>query len=70
MKQVYITKEEFLANITLMNKKSLVSRINGETYFISRRVFNTWMTTQQCPIFVINKPELKGTKWLAVPLTV
>ena len=70
MKQVYITKEEFLQNIVKMCPNSLVSKIQGEMYFMSRRAFNTWLNTEQCPVFVVEKEYLQNTKWLAVPLTV
>lgn len=70
MKQVYITKEEFLQNIVKMCPNSLVSKIQGEMYFMSRRAFNTWINTEQCPVFVVEKEYLQDTKWLAVPLTV
>ena len=70
MKQVYITKEEFLQNIVKMCPNSLISKIHGEMYFMSRRAFNTWLSTEQCPVFLVEKPNLQDTKWLAVPLTV
>lgn len=70
MKQVYITKDEFLQNIVKMCPNSLVSNIHGEMYFMSRRAFNIWINTEQCPVFVVEKENLKNTKWLAIPLTV
>ena len=51
-----------------MNKASLVVRIDGEDYLVTRNVFNKIASKQATTIFIVEK-EYMGTvnKWLALP---
>lgn len=68
MKKIDITKEEFLKNVVFFGKNSLRSVIDGETYYVSRKVFNAWNCDDA--VFCIEKEDLNHTKWIAVPLTI
>ena len=51
-----------------MNKASLVVRIDGEDYLVTRNVFNKIASKQATTILVVEK-EYRGTvnRWLALP---
>ena len=51
-----------------MNKNSLIVKIEGEEYFVTRGVFNKIASKQTTTILVIEK-EYRGfvNRWLALP---
>ena len=55
-------------DVVRMNKASLVVRIEGEEYFVTRNVFNKIASKQTTTILVVEK-EYRGTinRWLALP---
>lgn len=63
-----IKLENFNIDVIRMNKASLVVRIDGEKYLVTRNVFNKIASKQATIIFVIEK-EYRGiiNKWLALP---
>ena len=63
-----IKLENFDIDVVRMNKASLVVRIDGEDYLVTRNVFNKIASKQATTIFVVEK-EYIGTvnKWLALP---
>ena len=63
-----IKLENFDIDVVRMNKASLVVRIDGEEYLVTRNVFNKIASKQATTIFVVEK-EYIGTvnKWLALP---
>ena len=63
-----IKLENFDIDVIHMNKASLVVRIDGEDYLVTRNVFNKIASKQATTIFVVEK-EYRGTvnKWLALP---
>ena len=63
-----IKLENFDIDVIHMNKASLVVRIDGEDYLVTRNVFNKIASKQATTIFVVEK-EYKGiiNKWLALP---
>ena len=63
-----IKLENFDIDVIRMNKASLVVRIDGENYLVTRNVFNKIASKQATTIFIVEK-EYKGTvnKWLALP---
>ena len=63
-----IKLENFDIDVVHMNKASLVVRIDGECYLVTRNVFNKIASKQATTIFVVEK-EYMGTvnKWLALP---
>ena len=63
-----IKLENFDIDVVRMNKASLVVRIDGEDYLVTRNVFNKIASKQETTIFIVEK-EYKGTvnKWLALP---
>ena len=63
-----IKLENFDIDVVRMNKASLVVRIDGEDYLVTRNVFNKIASKQATTIFVVEK-EYRGTvnKWLALP---
>ena len=63
-----IKLENFDIDVIRMNKASLVVRIDGEEYLVTRNVFNKIASKQATTIFVVEK-EYRGTvnKWLALP---
>ena len=63
-----IKLENFDIDIIHMNKASLIVRIDGEEYFVTRNVFNKIASKKETTIFIVEK-EYKGTvnKWLALP---
>ena len=63
-----IKLENFDIDVVRMNKASLVVRIDGEEYLVTRNVFNKIASKQATTIFVVEK-EYRGTvnKWLALP---
>ena len=63
-----IKLENFDIDVIRMNKASLVVRIDGEDYLVTRNVFNKIASKQATTIFVVEK-EYRGTvnKWLALP---
>ena len=63
-----IKLENFNIDVIRMNKASLVVRIDGEDYLVTRNVFNKIASKQATTIFVVKK-EYRGTvnKWLALP---
>ena len=63
-----IKLENFDIDVVRMNKASLVVRIDGEEYLVTRNVFNKIASKQATTIFIVEK-EYKGTvnKWLALP---
>ena len=63
-----IKLENFDIDVIRMNKASLVVRIDGEDYFVTRNVFNKIASKQATTIFVVEK-EYRGSvnRWLALP---
>ena len=63
-----IKLENFDIDVIRMNKASLIVRIDGEKYFVTRNVFNKIASKQATTIFIVEK-EYMGTvnKWLALP---
>ena len=63
-----IKLENFDIDVVRMNKASLIVRIDGEEYLVTRNVFNKIASKQATTIFVVEK-EYIGTvnKWLALP---
>ena len=56
--------------VVFMNRASLVVSIDGERYFVTRRIFNEMQSGKYSGIvFVISKPDKMGNllKWLAIP---
>ena len=50
-----IKLENFDINVVRMNKASLVVRIDGEKYLVTRNVFNKIASKQATTIFVVEK---------------
>ena len=57
-----------IIDVIRMNKASLIVRIDGENYLVTRNVFNKIASKQATTIFIVEK-EYRGTvnKWLALP---
>ena len=57
-----------IIDVIRMNKASLVVRIDGKNYLVTRNVFNKIASKQATTIFIVEK-EYMGTvnKWLALP---
>ena len=55
-------------DVVRMNKASLIVRIEGEEYFVTRGVFNKIASKKATTILVVEK-EYRGTvnRWLALP---
>ena len=55
-------------DVVRMNKASLIVKIEGEEYFVTRNVFNKIASKQATTILVVEK-EYRGTvnRWLALP---
>ena len=63
-----IKVNDYTIDVIRMNKASLVIRIDGEDYLVTRNVFNKIASKQATTIFIVEK-EYMGTvnKWLALP---
>ena len=63
-----IKLKNFDIDVVRMNKASLVVRIDGEDYLVTRNVFNKIASKQATTIFIVEK-EYRGAvnKWLALP---
>ena len=63
-----IKVNDYTIDVIRMNKASLVVRIDGENYLVTRNVFNKIASKQATTILVVEK-EYMGTvnKWLALP---
>ena len=63
-----IKLENFDIDVVRMNKASLVVRIDGEEYLVTRNVFNKIASKQATPILIVEK-EYRGAvnRWLALP---
>ena len=63
-----IKVNDYTIDVIRMNKASLIVRIDGEKYFVTRNVFNKIASKQATTIFIVEK-EYMGTvnKWLALP---
>ena len=63
-----ITLEHYNINVVRMNKNSLIVKIDGEEYFVTRGVFNKIASKQATTIFIVEK-EYMGfvNRWLALP---
>ena len=63
-----IKVNDYTIDVIRMNKASLVVRIDGEDYLVTRNVFNKIASKQATTIFIVEK-EYMGTvnKWLALP---
>ena len=63
-----IKVNDYTIDVIRMNKASLVVRIDGENYLVTRNVFNKIASKQATTIFIVEK-EYMGTvnKWLALP---
>ena len=63
-----IKLENFNIDVIHMNRASLVVRIDGEEYFVTRGVFNKIASKQTTTILVVEK-EYRGfvNRWLALP---
>lgn len=68
MRELIIDKGKVLSSIVGMNNASLTLVIEGETYLVSRRVFNSILRDNSIPIFILVR-EYQGRKinWLAIP---
>ena len=55
-------------DVVRMNKASLIVKIEGEEYFVTRNVFNKIASKQATTILIVEK-EYRGTvnRWLALP---
>ena len=56
--------------VVFMNRASLVVCIDGERYFVTRRVFNEMQSGKYSGlVFVVTKPDKTGNllRWLAIP---
>ena len=62
-----VTISDSSIEVLRMNKASLVVRINGETFLVTRNVFNKIASHQVDQIIVVEKMyNGVATKWLAV----
>ena len=63
-----IKLENFDIDVIRMNKASLVIRIDGEEYLVTRNVFNKIASKKETTILVVEK-EYRGfvNRWLALP---
>ena len=63
-----IKLENFDIDVIRMNKTSLVIRIDGEEYLVTRNVFNKIASKKETSILVVEK-EYRGSinRWLALP---
>ena len=63
-----IKVNDYTIDVIRMNKASLIVRIDGEDYLVTRNVFNKIASKKETTIFIVEK-EYKGTvnKWLALP---
>ena len=63
-----IKLNDSLIDVVRMNKNSLIVKIDGEEYFVTRGVFNKIASKQATAILVVEK-EYRGlvNKWLALP---
>ena len=59
---------DYTIDVIRMNKASLIVRIDGEEYLVTRNVFNKIASKQATTIFIVEK-EYRGAvnKWLALP---
>ena len=56
--------------VVFMNRASLVVSIDGERYFVTRRIFNEMQSGKYSGlVFVVTKPDKTGNllRWLAIP---
>ena len=60
--------ENLNIDVIRMNKASLIVKINGEEYFVTRNVFNKIASKKATAILVVEK-EYKNriNRWLALP---
>ena len=63
-----MTLEHYNIYVVRMNKNSLIVKIDGEEYFVTRGVFNKIASKQATTILVVEK-EYRGfvNRWLALP---
>ena len=63
-----IKLEHYNIDVVRMNKASLIVKIEGEEYFVTRNVFNKIASKKETTILVIEK-EYRGfvNRWLALP---
>ena len=63
-----IKLENFDIDVIRMNRASLVVRIDGEKYFVTRSVFNKIASKQVTTILVVEKEYMGAVnRWLALP---
>ena len=62
-----IKLEHYNIDVVHMNKASLIVKIDGEEYLVTRNVFNKIASKQATPILVVEK-EYRNTvnRWLAL----
>lgn len=56
--------------VIFMNRASLIVNVDGERYFVTRRVFNEIQSGKYSGLlFVVTKPDKTGNllRWLAIP---
>ena len=63
-----IKLEHYNIDVVRMNKASLVVRIDGEEYLVTRNVFNKIASKKETIVLVVEK-EYRDTvnRWLALP---
>ena len=63
-----IKVNDYTIDVIRMNKASLVVRIDGKNYLVTRNVFNKIASKKETTIFIVEK-EYRGfvVKWLALP---
>ena len=63
-----IKLEHYNIDVVRMNKNSLIVKIEGEEYFVTRNVFNKIASKKETSILVVEK-EYRGSinRWLALP---
>ena len=63
-----IKVNDYTIDVIRMNKASLIVRIDGEEYFVTRNVFNKIASKKETTVFIVEK-EYRGfvVRWLALP---
>ena len=64
-----ITLEHYNINVVRMNKNSLIVKIDGEEYLVTRNVFNKIASKQANTTILVVEKEYRGVvnRWLALP---
>ena len=64
-----IKMQDLVIDVIRMNKASLVVRIDGEEYLVTRNVFNKIASLKKETTILVIEKEYKGfvNRWLALP---